>query len=153
MFKIQNYINGELVAPINGKYLDNYDPSVGEVYSLIPDSDSADVDMAVKAAKEAFPEWSNLSNEQRHDYIMAIADGIESRFEEFVEAESRDNGKPIKLARKVDIPRAKSNFKFYATAVMHYSSQSHFMSEEPAINYTLRQPLGVVDSWLFRHKM
>ena len=144
MFKIQNYINGELVAPINGKYLDNYDPSVGEVYSLIPDSDSADVDMAVKAAKEAFPEWSNLSNEQRHDYIMAIADGIESRFEEFVEAESRDNGKPIKLARKVDIPRAKSNFKFYATAVMHYSSQSHFMSEEPAINYTLRQPLGVV---------
>lgn len=144
MFKLQNYINGELVAPISGNYIDNYDPSVGEVYSLIPDSNAADIDNAVKAAKAAFPAWSNLSNEQRHDYIMAIADGIEKRFEEFVEAESRDNGKPIKLARKVDIPRAKSNFKFYATAVMHYSSQSHFMPEEPAINYTLRQPLGVV---------
>ncbi len=144
MIKLQNYINGELVAPINGNYIDNYDPSVGEVYSLIPDSNAADVNLAVKAAKAAFPAWSNLSNEQRHDYIMAIADGIEKRFEEFVEAESRDNGKPIKLARKVDIPRAKSNFKFYATAVMHYSSQSHFMPEEPAINYTLRQPLGVV---------
>lgn len=144
MFKLQNYINGELVAPINGNYIDNYDPSVGEVYSLIPDSTAADVDLAVQAAKAAFPAWSNLSNEQRHDYIMAIANGIEKRFEELVEAESRDNGKPIKLARKVDIPRAVSNFKFYATAVMHYSSQSHFMPEEPAINYTLRQPLGVV---------
>lgn len=144
MFKLQNYINGELVAPINGNYIDNYDPSVGEVYSLIPDSTATDVDLAVQAAKAAFPSWSNLSNEQRHDYIMAIASGIERRFEELVEAESRDNGKPIKLARKVDIPRAVSNFKFYATAVMHYSSQSHFMPEEPAINYTLRQPLGVV---------
>lgn len=144
MFKLQNYINGELVAPINGKYIDNYDPSVGEVYSLIPDSTSEDVDAAVAAAKAAFPSWSMLSNEDRHDYIMVIADGIERRFEELVEAESRDNGKPIKLARKVDIPRAKSNFKFYATAIMHYSSQSHFMQEVPAINYTLRQPLGVV---------
>jgi len=144
MLKLKNYINGELVAPTNGNYLDNYDPAVGEVYSLIPDSDSADVDKAVAAAAAAFPTWSKLSNEARHDYIMKIADGIDKRFDEFVEAESRDNGKPIKLAKAVDIPRAKSNFKFYATAAMHFSSQSHQMVEQPAINYTLRQPLGVV---------
>ncbi len=144
MLKLKNYINGELVAPTNGNYLDNYDPAVGEVYSLIPDSDSTDVDKAVAAAAAAFPTWSKLSNEARHDYIMKIADGIDKRFDEFVEAESRDNGKPIKLAKAVDIPRAKSNFKFYATAAMHFSSQSHQMAEVPAINYTLRQPLGVV---------
>jgi aminomuconate-semialdehyde/2-hydroxymuconate-6-semialdehyde dehydrogenase len=144
MKKIQNYINGELVAPVNGKYLDNYDPSTGEVYSLIPDSDLNDVDLAIKAAQSAFPQWSILSNEQRHDYIMAVADGISKRFDELVAAESRDNGKPLKLARKVDIPRAIANFKFYATAAMHYSTQANFMPQEPAINYTLRQPLGVV---------
>ncbi|TNE35739.1 aldehyde dehydrogenase [bacterium] len=144
MKKIQNYINGELKPPISGNYIDNYNPSIGKVYSLIPDSTAEDVELAVRAAKAAFPVWSNLSNEQRHDYIMAIANGIEKRFDELVEAESIDNGKPLNLARIVDIPRAKSNFKFYATAIMHYASQSHFMSEIPAINYTLRQPLGVV---------
>lgn len=144
MLKLKNYINGELLEPENGNYLDNFDPSVGEVYSLIPDSDSADVEKAVSAAKHAFPTWSKLSNEARHDYIMKIADGIDKRFDEFVEAESRDNGKPIKLAKAVDIPRAKSNFKFYATAAIHFASQSHHMAEKPAINYTLRQPLGVV---------
>jgi aminomuconate-semialdehyde/2-hydroxymuconate-6-semialdehyde dehydrogenase len=144
MLKLKNYINGELIAPANENYLDIYDPAVGEVYSQIPDSDEDDVNKAVAAAKAAFPMWSKLSNEARHDYIMKIADGIDKRFYEFVEAESRDNGKPLKLAKAVDIPRAKSNFKFYATAAMHFGSQSHHMVEKPAINYTLRQPLGVV---------
>lgn len=143
MQKIQNYINGALIAPSSGQYLDNYDPAVGEVYSLIPDSDETDVAMAVSAAKEAYPMWSTLSNEERSTYLIKISQGIQSRFEEFAQAESRDNGKPLQLASKVDIPRAISNFKFFAEAINQFSSESHSMANH-TINYTLRNPLGVV---------
>lgn len=142
MQKIQNYINGELVAPVSGHYIDNVNPGIGEVYSLIPDSDEHDVANAVEAAKDAFPEWSNCGIQKRSDYLNKIADLIEENLEEFARAESIDNGKPIGLARTVDIPRAVSNFRFYATAILHYASESHFM-EGTAINYTMRRPIGV----------
>ena len=140
---IQNYINGELVNSANGQYLDNFEPATGKVYSGIPDSDVEDIRRAVEAAQNAFPTWKNLSIEQRHDHLIKVANLIESRLQEFAEAESKDNGKPVKLALRVDIPRAVSNFKFYATAIMNHSSQSHEMTGK-AINYTLKQPLGVV---------
>ena len=143
MQKLQNYINGELIAPSSAKYLDNYEPATGEVYSLIPDSDSEDVQLAVDAAKAAFPTWSNTPLEERMLIMMRIADGIEKRMDEFVAAESKDNGKPLKLARAVDIPRAVSNFRFYASALQHFASESHAMPGV-GINYTLRQAIGVV---------
>ncbi len=143
MQKLENYINGELVAPISGEYVDNYNPAIGEVYSLIPDSDERDVAKAVESAKNAFPEWSAKTPEQRHDILIAISKLIERDLDELAEAESIDNGKPKTLAKAVDIPRAVSNFKFYATAAMHFASESHQMVGE-AINYTLRQPIGVV---------
>lgn len=143
MQKIANYINGELLAPIGQQYLDNYEPATGEVYSLIPDSDERDVQLAVDAAKAAFPAWSNTPLEERMLIMMRIADGIEKRMDEFVAAESKDNGKPLKLARAVDIPRAVSNFRFYASALQHFASESHAMPGV-GINYTLRQALGVV---------
>jgi len=140
---IQNYINGELVAPAKGEYLDDFEPATGMVHARIPDSDEEDVKRAVEAAQQAFPAWKNLTIEQRHDHLMAVSSLIESKLEAFAIAESKDNGKPVKLAMKVDIPRAVSNFKFYATAIMNWGSQSHEMTGN-AINYTLRQPLGVV---------
>lgn len=140
---IQNYINGQLVAPSGNQYIDNYEPATGKIYSRIPDSDEHDVDNAVEAAKNAFEGWKNLSIEQRHDYLIRISDLIGQKLDEFARAESRDNGKPFKLACHVDIPRAVSNFKFYATAVMSWSSEANHMTEK-AINYTLRQPLGPV---------
>ena len=143
MHKIQNYINGELRPPVSDEHLDNFDPSIGEVYSLIPDSDERDVAKAVEAAKNAFPEWSAKTPEERHDILIAISKLIERDLDELAEAESVDNGKPKSLAKAVDIPRAVSNFKFYATAAMHFASESHQMVGE-AINYTLRQPIGVV---------
>lgn len=143
MLKLENYINGELVAPEREAYLDNYNPSRGEVYSLIPDSDSLDVERAVEAAKAAFDEWSGTPKEKRSRILTKLADLIEENLEELAEAEARDNGKPLKLATKVDIPRASANIRFYATAIMHYSSESHSM-EGTAINYTLRKPIGVV---------
>ncbi len=143
MLKIENYINGELSAPISGEYLDNFNPATGEVYSLIPDSDERDVERAVEAAKKAFPVWSKMSAEQRHDVLMRVSALIERDLDELAEAESVDNGKPKSLAKTVDIPRAVSNFKFYATAAMHTATEAHEMTGQ-AINYTLRQPLGVV---------
>ena len=143
MQKLQNYINGDLIAPKAQQYLDNYEPATGEVYSLIPDSDSEDVQLAVDAAKAAFPTWSNTPLEERMLIMMRIADGIEKRMDEFVAAESKDNGKPLKLARAVDIPRAVSNFRFYASALQHFASESHAMPGV-GINYTLRQAIGVV---------
>jgi len=143
MLKIENYINGELVKPVSKKYLDNFNPATGEVYSLIPDSDEKDVEAAVEAARKAFPAWSKMSAEQRHDLLMRIVLLIERDLDSLAEAESVDNGKPKSLARSVDIPRAVSNFKFYATAAMHTATEAHETVGQ-AINYTLRQPLGVV---------
>jgi aminomuconate-semialdehyde/2-hydroxymuconate-6-semialdehyde dehydrogenase len=143
MEKIQNYINGELVAPAKGKYLDNYNPSTGKVYSQIPDSDEEDVQKAVEAAKKAFPAWSKMPKEERSKWIMRLAELLEKRLEEFVHAETIDNGKPLSLSRSMDIPRAVSNLEFFATGMLHFASEAHSM-EGSAINYTLRDPIGVV---------
>ena len=114
MFKLKNYINGELVVPHTGKYIDNYNPADGKVYSYIPDSGSADVEKAVSAAKEAFPKWSATTVEDRHDLLSAIASLIEQKLDKLAKAESLDNGKPVSLAKSVDIPRASKNFEFFA---------------------------------------
>jgi len=140
--KILNYINGELVEPVNGNYLDNYNPSNGQVYSLISDSEKGDVDNAVAAAKVAFKTWRKTTKQERSDILMKLADTIEKHAAELVKAESKDNGKPETLATHVDIPRASANIRFFAGAILHDSSQIHEM-DGMAINYTLRQPLGV----------
>jgi aminomuconate-semialdehyde/2-hydroxymuconate-6-semialdehyde dehydrogenase len=143
MIYLKNYIGGELVGPVNNEHIDNYDPSRGQVYSQIPDSTKEDVDKAVEAAEKAFPLWSGLSKSERSDYMIKIANIIESRLDEFATAESLDNGKPVSLASHVDIPRGVSNLKFFATAILHYASESHYM-EGVGVNYTLRKPIGVV---------
>ena len=140
--KILNYINGELVSPINGKYLDNFNPSNGEVYSLIPDSGKEDIDIAVASAKEAFKTWSKTPKQKRSDILMKLADTIEKYSDELIKAESKDNGKPESLAAHVDIPRAPANIRFFAGAILHDSSEMHEM-DGTAINYTLRQSVGV----------
>ena len=142
MKQILNFINGELVAPNSGDYFDNTTPVTGQVYSKIPDSDSTDIDLAVSSAKKAFISWSKLSKNERYDHIMRLAYEIEEHFDELVEAESKDNGKPEWLARTVDIPRASENFRFFATASLHFDSEIHEMDGK-ALNYTLRQPVGV----------
>jgi aminomuconate-semialdehyde/2-hydroxymuconate-6-semialdehyde dehydrogenase len=143
MEKLANYINGQLVAPQSGKYLDNYNPAEGKVYSQIPDSDANDVAIAHTAAENAFSTWANLPTAQRAQILSKIADLIDRDFEKLALAESIDNGKPVSLARVMDIPRASANMRFYATAAMHFASESH-LTEGEAINYTLRTPIGVV---------
>ncbi|MEK7730033.1 MAG: aldehyde dehydrogenase [candidate division KSB1 bacterium] len=143
MITIKNYIAGDFCSPISNRYLDNFNPATSEVYSHTPDSDARDVAFAVEAAERAFPKWSNTPAEQRARTLMRLADLIEHNLERLAEAESIDTGKPLALARTVDIPRAASNFRFFASAIMHFASEAHAM-ENTAINYTLRQPLGVV---------
>lgn len=143
MDRIENYIGGELVQPASGQYLENFNPATGEVYSLIPDSDDRDVNLAADAARSVFPAWSRTPPEQRFEILMRLVTLIERDMEPLALAESIDNGKPVSLARVMDIPRASSNFRFYATAAMHTANESHDTVGQ-AINYTLRQPLGVV---------
>lgn len=142
MLHLKNYINGELTEPVSKTYLDNFNPSNGKVYSYIPDSDEKDVELAYSAAKKAFKDWSTTPKDKRSQYLLKIAALIEKNLDKLALAESIDNGKPVKLAKTVDIPRAAANFHFYGTAILHYASHAHSM-EDSAINYTLRQPVGV----------
>lgn len=143
MQKLQNFINGSYQNPVSNEFIDNFEPATGKVYSLIPDSDERDVEAAVEAAEKAFPIWSKMSVEERSKILVRLSEGIERRMDEFVQAESKDNGKPLTLAAHVDIPRAVSNFHFFATAIIHFSSESHYM-EGMGLNYTLRKPMGIV---------
>jgi aminomuconate-semialdehyde/2-hydroxymuconate-6-semialdehyde dehydrogenase len=143
MEKILNYINGSFQHPASNQFFDNIEPATGLAYSEIPDSDYRDIEVAVQAAKSAFPEWSEWSNDRRSAVLCRLADLIDDNLEMLAAAESKDNGKPVSLAKSVDIPRASSNIRFFATAVVHFASESHHMPGE-AINYTTRKPIGVV---------
>ncbi|HYG17582.1 MAG TPA: aldehyde dehydrogenase [Ohtaekwangia sp.] len=142
MQKIQNYIDGELVVPQSGQYLNNYNPAEGKVYSLIPDSDERDVSHATAAAAAAFEGWSTMPTERRSDILLKIAAFIDRDLDALAAAESVDNGKPVKLARTVDIPRASANMRFFATAAIHFASEAH-ITDGDAINYTSHSPAGV----------
>lgn len=141
--RIDNFIGGQFVRPIGGAYLDNIEPATGKVYSVVADSDAADVEAAVSAAQNAFPKWSQTPAPERSRILLRIADLIERDLEKFARAESIDTGKPISLARTLDIPRAASNFRFFATAILHNDTQAH-ITDGVAFNYTLRLPLGIV---------
>jgi aminomuconate-semialdehyde/2-hydroxymuconate-6-semialdehyde dehydrogenase len=143
MVAIQNYINGKFLDSKTKSNIELINPSIGAAYGTLPDSDSADVLEAIEAAKAAFSSWKVLSFEQRFDMLLKLANGIEVRMQEFVEAESNDNGKPQWLAAQSDIPRAISNLKFFASAQMNFPSESHHTPGQ-GLNYTLRQPIGVV---------
>jgi aminomuconate-semialdehyde/2-hydroxymuconate-6-semialdehyde dehydrogenase len=141
--KIRNLINNQLSGALAGKTLDNVEPATGAVYGSIPDSDGTDIEAAIEAAETAFPEWSETSPDHRARLLNRLADLVEDRLEELAQAESRDNGKPVKLARNVDIPRVVSNLRFFAAAGSQFASESHSVGTR-VINYTLRQALGPV---------
>lgn len=142
MVKILNYINGALAGPSQGQYMDNFNPAEGKVYSLVPDSDIEDVANAVVAAREAFPSWSVLPVEKRSRILQRLADLVDRDMDKLALAESIDTGKPVLLAKRMDIPRAAANIRFFATAMLHFSTEAH-ITDSAAINYTTRTPVGV----------
>lgn len=144
MKNIQNYINGGYSNPASGEWLDNYSPSNGQVYAKIAGSNSEDVERAYQAAAAAFPSWSNTTLEERSRIMLNIARGIDQRLDQLAAAESLDNGKPLSLAKAVDIPRASANFRFFGHAITQFASEAHESVGLDTINFTLRQPLGVV---------
>lgn len=141
---IKNYINGQFVNPIENNWMENYNPSIGEVYGKIPNSTKQDVEKAYEAAVQAFPKWSNTTLEERSEILSKIADLILEKLDFLAAAESKDNGKPISLAAAIDIPRAAANFQFFANAITQFSSEAHESIGLNAMNFTLRQPIGVV---------
>jgi aminomuconate-semialdehyde/2-hydroxymuconate-6-semialdehyde dehydrogenase len=141
---IKNYINGKFHNPLQDNWIDNYNPSNGNVYGQIPNSTSEDIDKAYNSARSAFRQWSQTSLEERSRIMIKISELIETNLQRFAEAESKDNGKPISLAKTIDIPRAASNFRFFGNAITQFASESHESVGQQAINYTLRQPIGVV---------
>lgn len=143
MLMLENFINGKFLPCKN--HIDSYDPSTGKVYCKVPDSDQEEVDMAVKAACDAFESWSKTPPELRAKIMRKIADLIESKLDEFAEAESRDQGKPVLLAKTVDIPRACLNLRFFASTIINASSMNHsnVLNKVGAVNYCVRCPIGV----------
>jgi aminomuconate-semialdehyde/2-hydroxymuconate-6-semialdehyde dehydrogenase len=142
-FHLENLIGGNFIGPLSGKFIDNINPATGEVYGQIPDSNQQDIEVAVHAAQKAFPAWSVTPLENRFQVLNRIAMLIDENMEALALAETNDNGKPLWLSKQVDIPRASANFRFFATGLMHFAAESHSM-EDKSINYTLRQPIGVV---------
>ena len=142
MHRDPHWIDGKPVPPANGQWLDVFDPATREVASQVADGDAHDVDDAVQAAQAAFPGWSSLPNSARSRWMERLADALEARNDEFAHFEAIDAGKPLALARDIEIPRAVSNLRFFAHAATQFASESHH--GEAGLNYTLRLPLGVV---------
>ncbi len=140
--KILNFIGGELVEPVGGGYFENTEPATGKAYGLIPDSDQRDLDRAVTAANQAFPGWRDTAPHQRAAIMNKLAELIEARMDEFVAAESRDNGKPQALAAAVDIPRGAANFKAFAKMAVDFGGEK--FEKDHSSSYVLRSPIGVV---------
>lgn len=143
MKQLLQFIDGKFQQPDSNQWLDNFEPATGNVYSQVAAGNATDVEKAVSAASKAFPAWSDLPVNERAAYLEAIADGIKARREEFAIAESIDNGKPLSLAMRVDIPRAEDNFRFFARAITQWGSEAYDMGSR-GFNYVLRRPLGVV---------
>lgn len=140
--KLANFIGGQYAAPVNGNYLDGFNPATGKLTTAVPDSGDQDVKHAVDAALTAFPGWAGTPDSDRAAMLYRIADALENQLEEFAQAESRDQGKPVSLARSVDLPRAVANFRFFAGAILHHEEQAISM-DGSALNYSHRKPVGV----------
>lgn len=149
MLTLTNYINGQHTTAASAATLPVFEPATGKQYATVPASDARDVDAAVAAAHAAFPAWSATAASDRAAILLKLADAIDANLDAFARAESIDTGKPLSLARNVDIPRSASNFRFFATASMHTVSEFHDFDGGGvpggirALNYTLRKPRGV----------
>jgi aminomuconate-semialdehyde/2-hydroxymuconate-6-semialdehyde dehydrogenase len=140
--RLTHFIAGESREPVSGRWGDVFDPANGKAFAEVALGNAQDVDDAIAAAEAAFPAWSAMPNSERAQWLEKLSNALEARLDDFAHAESRDGGKPIKLAREVEIPRAVSNLRFFAHAATQFASESHH--GQAGLNYTLRQPLGVV---------
>ncbi len=140
MDRFGHFIDGE--TRTGGAWRAVFEPASAGIYAEVADGTESDVRQAVEAAEAAFPAWAALTTGERSRWLGRLADALEQRVDAFAAAESRDAGKPLALARDIEIPRAVANLRFFAHAATQFASESHH--GEAGLNYTLRQPLGVV---------
>ena len=140
---VTHWIEGEPRPARSGEWFEDIAPASGEVLARVSRGDASDVDEAVDAARRALKgPWATWTREARANVLDRIADGLEARLDELARVESEDTGKPLALAKRIDIPRSISNFRFFAGAIRHAEAPCHSMAD--AINYTIRKPVGVV---------
>ena len=148
MKEVKHYINGQYVGSASGSMFDNINPATGEVISQVHEAGEAEVDAAVQAARAALKgPWSKMTLDERSKILHAVADGINARFDEFLEAECADTGKPKSLASHIDIPRGAANFKVFADMVKNVATEAFEMATPDgtgALNYAVRRPKGVI---------
>ncbi|GAB3093273.1 aldehyde dehydrogenase [Lysobacter terrae] len=140
--RLTHWIDGESREAASGGWIEVFDPATARPFAEVARGNADDVEAAVAAAEKAWPAWSSLATTERARWLERLADALEARLDDFAHAESRDGGKPIRLAREVEIPRAISNLRFFAHAATQFASESHH--GQAGLNYTLRAPLGVV---------
>ncbi|PNJ78621.1 ALDH8A1 isoform 3 [Pongo abelii] len=146
LLMLENFIDGKFLPC--SSYIDSYDPSTGEVYCRVPNSGKDEIEAAVKAAREAFPGWSSRSPQERSRVLNQVADLLEQSLEEFAQAESKDQGKTLALARTMDIPRSVQNFRFFASSILHHTSECTQMDHLGCMHYTVRAAVGVVPGYM-----
>ena len=139
--QLANLIDGRIVPPVLDRWLDVFEPATGKVFARCPASTKNDVEAAVDAAQRAAPAWAETAPDERSRLMLRLADLLEQELDSLAELESRDNGKPVAVARRIDIPRAVSNLRFFAAAITQWSSEAH-LTNARTLNVTLRQPLG-----------
>ena len=142
----RNFVGGAFVD--GGTPFDVVDPATGAVHARAFEADAEIVDAAVKAAKRAVAgDWGQMTLAKRRALLHRVADGIEKRFDDFLEAEIADTGKPYELAHHLDIPRGAANFRIFADAIANLPTETFEMDTPDggkALNYAVRKPLGVV---------
>ena len=147
MKTIANFIDGRSV-PGSGDEFENRYPATDEVVSVVSGADREDVDAAVMAARAALKgPWGRMSVVERIAILRKIADGIQTRFDEFLNAEMRDTGKPVSIASHIDIPRGAANFNIFADQIAATGTEFFEMPTPDgtgALNYALRVPQGVI---------
>lgn len=148
MKEIKHYINGQYVGSAGGRLFDNVNPATGKVIAKVHEAGREEVDAAVQAAKAALRgPWGKMTEDQRGAILHKVADGINARFDEFLDAECLDTGKPKAMASHIDIPRGAANFKVFADLVKSVPTESFEMPTPDgagAINYAVRRPKGVI---------
>src|SRR5712691_2560699 len=149
------YINGQFVG--RGRQFAKINPVDGTVVAQVHEADRAMVDAAVRGAKAALKgPWGRMALQARVDLLRKIAEGIEKRFDDFLQAEVADTGKPVSLASHLDIPRGAANFRVFADIVRTYGTESYHLDTPDgrgAVNYAMRKPLGVggvIAQWVLR---
>ncbi|HZD90474.1 MAG TPA: aldehyde dehydrogenase family protein, partial [Pseudolabrys sp.] len=146
--EVLNFIGGEYRPANSGKTFEKRSPVDGALIARVSEAGEAEVNAAVTAACGALQgEWGKLTGAQRGDLLYALVDGINARFDDFLAAEIADTGKPMSLARHLDIPRGAANFKVFADTIKNVATEFFEMATPDgagAINYAVRRPVGVV---------